>query len=92
MPTNKLDGLRHVIGETVVAIHLSEYAFANELYVSLTEQLQGVLSQLDPQWLSAVLTEMLKAQQQQNYVWLADLLQFVLLPEVDRLGSGSTSC
>lgn len=65
------------------ALSTGEVALAFDLYPSFIEVLLGRLDEQSLIALEPLLSEMLKAQEQGNVVWLTDLIGYLLIPRLE---------
>jgi len=80
-----MNELREQAAKIVYCLRKGEVAYAYSLYPAFLTALSSELDEQQLTALSPLLTEMLKAQEQQNTVWLADLIQYIQLEKLSEL-------
>ena len=74
-----MDELIEQAAQVVYCLRAGEVSYAYRLYPTLLNMLVAELDMQQLTVLKPLLTEMLKAQEEQNTVWLADLIEYILL-------------
>ena len=77
-----MSNLKMQAEEIVNCLRIGEIAYAYHLYPAFLSDLTATLSQEQMLSLHPLLNEMLKAQSEQNSVWLADLIEYMLFEQL----------
>lgn len=79
----EFEELNRLALEIVYKLRVGEVAYAFSLYPGLISGLLAILDVNDREAFGPLFAEMLKAQEHSNVVWLADLIEYVLLDSLN---------